>query len=151
MPNWQPNWVDVQFDYQAAYEAISSCYGCIAFLESRGEALGPPTQRATREWRGRHRDEFEVQHARLERIAQDLIAQLRAIIRSTQLEIEAAQAEQHRRVAERLRWEQEEREERARAEQARRSCQLSPAGSASAGPSASGTFNDDGVMVLSRR
>ena len=28
MPTWQPNWTDVQFDYQAAYEAIGNCYGC---------------------------------------------------------------------------------------------------------------------------
>ena len=117
MPNWQPDWTDVQFDYQSAYEAISTCYGCMAFLESREQALAPARERATAEWRGRYRLEFDSEAAYLECIAQDVVDQLRHCIRGVHNEIAAAEALQRFRVAERIRWEDEARAEHAREEQ----------------------------------
>lgn len=140
MPNWQPNWADVQFDYQAAYEAISTCYGCIAFLESRHQALDPAKERATREWRGRHRDEFDADALRLERVADDVVNQLHASVRVIQGDVWAAQTEQRFRESDRVRWAAEVREEQAREEQARRQSMSS---------TAAPTVNRDGVIVLS--
>ncbi len=119
MPSWQPNWTDVQFDYQAAYTAIANCYGCIAFMESRAHGLVPVRAQATREWRGRYREEFDTESARLDRIAVDVIGQLRSAAHGIQAEIDAAESEQRFRVAERARWESELRAEHIREEQAR--------------------------------
>jgi hypothetical protein len=117
MPNWQPNWTDVQFDYPDAYETISICCGCIAFLEGRDQVLGPARERAKNEWRGRYREEFDRETSYLERVAGDVVEQLRASIRGVTEEIAAAEVEQRLRMAERFRWEDEARAEHARGEQ----------------------------------
>jgi hypothetical protein len=119
VPSWQPNWTDVQFDYQGAHTAIADCYGCIAFMESRAHSLVPIRAQATREWRGRYREEFDAESSRLDRIAVDVIGQLRAAAQGIQVEIDAAEAEQRFRVAERARWESELRAEHIRDEQTR--------------------------------
>ncbi len=117
MPTWQPNWTDVQFDYQAAYETIGNCYGCLAFLESRNHNLASARAQATREWRGRYREEFDTESARLDRFAFDVMSQLRAAVEGVYAEIASAELEQRIRIADRTRWEAEVRAEHAHDEE----------------------------------
>ena len=147
MPNWQPNWSDVTFDYQAAYSAIANCYGCVACMESRAHGIVPVRAQAVREWRGRYRAEFDVESSRLDRIGVDVVAQLHAAAHGIQLEIEAAEAEQRFRVAERGRWEAEVRAEHAREEQEALAARSSNRGTGAAGPN--DTPRAPGVIVLS--
>ena len=82
-------------------------------MENRHQALGPARERATREWRGRYREEFDAETAYLERVARDVVDQLHAGVRSIHAEITAADAEQRFRLSERSRWEAESRAEHA--------------------------------------
>jgi hypothetical protein len=117
MPNWQPNWENVTYDFAAADDAIADCRACIGFMEQREVVLGPPRRKATEQWRGRYREEFDRETLHLEGLANQVIHELHDSIRAISNETDAARNEQHRRVLERLRWEDESRREHFEAEQ----------------------------------
>ncbi len=125
MPNWQPNWNDVRWDWGAASAAASS----LRRAADKIEALTAQRQRAAaeaqREWRGRYREEFDEQLRTMLRRAQELAAEFRYMAHRIEQASQNAWAEQRRREAERRRWyqekrEEEERERRRREEERRR-------------------------------
>lgn len=104
MPNWQPIWEDVSFDYVAAEDAIAECQSCARYLDERSLVLGPSIQSAREQWRGRFRDEFDDEIADLEREASAAAADLRSAAVHIQHDIDEARDEQRRREAMRQQW-----------------------------------------------
>lgn len=114
MPNWQPNWRNVEWDHRAADDAVQSLRRTATLLEETAVQRRQRAEEAMAEWRGRHRDNFEGQLSRMLQKAAELVGELRAkadeIARASYL----AREEQARRERDRARWRQEkEVEDRA--------------------------------------
>ena len=113
MPDWQPNWTDVRFDFARADAAISALRSTADLLDRQTDARVRLAADAQREWRGRARDTFDVELARIVRQAADLAAALRSSARSIEAAAHEARLEQARRVDARQHWRDELRRERA--------------------------------------
>lgn len=124
MPNWQPNWENVVWNWGAANEAVASLQRAAGVLENSVYERGGFAAGAQREWRGRFREEFDLDLNRLSQQAQSLAAEYRALAGRIAAASEAARAEQSHRERERERWwnekRDEEREERERRDRERR-------------------------------
>jgi hypothetical protein len=114
MPNWQPNWNDVIWDWGAANEAIGALQRAASRLDESVHERGLVAAEAQREWRGRYRDEFDVGLADLVRRAQSLAAELRTTASRIASASEAARSEQSYRERERDRWRREKQDEERR-------------------------------------
>jgi membrane-bound lytic murein transglycosylase len=113
MPNWEPNWHDVKWDHGAAAEAAHALESAAASLDESAHRRRQVADQAREEWRGRKREEFDMQLDKMLRRAAELAAEFRAkaseICRADQRAFE----EQRRRELERERWRHEkEMEER---------------------------------------
>lgn len=115
MPNWQPNWRDVEWDHRAADEAIQSLRQAATFVEETAAQRRQRAAEATAEWRGRFREEFDGHLSRALRRAAELAGELRAKADEISRADERARAEQKHREHERDRWRREKREEDERA------------------------------------
>ena len=119
MPNWQPNWSNVVWDWGAADAAVAALHRAAIQLEESAtgrQSLAAPAQR---EWRGRYRDEFDVDLKRLTEDAQRIAAEYRATAGRIAAASAAASAEQTRREHERERWRREKQDEERREREAR--------------------------------
>lgn len=114
MPNWQPNWNNVVWDWGAANEAIAALNRAAGRLEESAVERQRVAATAQVEWRGRYRQEFDGDLAELVRKAQSLAAELRATAGRIAAASEGARSEQSRREHERARWQREKREEERR-------------------------------------
>ncbi len=122
MPNWQPNWEDVRWDYAAADRAARELDRAADELQSTSDARRQVADTAAAEWRGTYRRRFDQQLAEALRASwwhagefRDAAARIR---RATQM----ARDEQARRERDRERWRREKADEdaqHARAQQAR--------------------------------
>jgi len=111
MPDWTPNWSDVNFDYAVAKRAAAECDAvAIKLRDSIGERERLATT-ARNEWAGRYRDDFDVTFAALIEDSERLEADLRAFARRIREAAAAARAEQARRETDRARWRSEKRAE----------------------------------------
>lgn len=124
MPDWQPNWADVQFDHPAA-AAITARNSAGTTIEStlNAEVAGLP---ATQEdWGGPAREEFNSGEQQIRTLRQQ-VRTLRQQVRDDLAQLardiapaaEAARAEQARRVADRQRWHQAAQAEQRHGEMA---------------------------------
>jgi hypothetical protein len=116
MPNWQPNWNDVRWDWGAASDAARA-------LRQTADRLDDITAQRLRlageaqlEWRGRHRLRFDGELSALVRQARDLAGELRRKASEIDRQSSRARDEQRHRERERERWRRERDEERRRAE-----------------------------------
>ena len=111
MPAWQPPWTDVRFDHAKAHAAIDGLRRCADLLDRQTDRRVNLAHTAQREWRGRAREAFDVELARMTREAADLIDRLRRAAAAIETAAEDAVREQRRRIDERDRWWDEKRRE----------------------------------------
>ncbi len=114
MPNWQPNWNNVIWDWGAANEAIAALHRAASQLENSLSERGPVATAAQIEWRGRFREGFDQELARIVQRALSLAAEYRATAARIAAASAAARAEQEHRERERERWRREKADEERR-------------------------------------
>jgi septal ring factor EnvC (AmiA/AmiB activator) len=119
MPNWQPNWNDVRWDWGAADEAIHALRSSADLMDSTSAERARLAQEATAEWRGRYRGEFEVELGRIQRRSGDLAAQFRDAANRIASASQRAWEERRHRESERDRWRREREDEERREREAR--------------------------------
>lgn len=114
MPTWEPNRDNVKWDHHAADAAIRALRSAANLLEETATQRRQRAAEATAEWRGRYRDEFDGQLARMLQRAAELAGELQAKADEIARASDLAREEQARRERERERWrEEKEAEERA--------------------------------------
>lgn len=118
MPNWQPIWDDVKWDWGAANNAIQALRRSADLMENTARQRMGVAGQAKTEWRGRFRLEFDDKLRHMDHRAYVIASELRALAGRIASASEAARAEQSRREHDRARWyhekEEEERRERER-------------------------------------
>lgn len=118
MPNWQPNWNNVRWDWGASDAASLALRRAADQLDQSTSERQRLAAQAQVEWRGRYRDEFDSDLARILAQGRNLATELRQAADRIQSAANRAHDEQRHREAERRRWhrerEDEERRERAR-------------------------------------
>lgn len=122
MPNWQPNWDDVEFDHARAQAAADECRLAAGALTNVIDGLdGAHTALASdTAWTGGYRDDYDGEHPVL--VAEAVAARHALVALATAIETAAssAAAEQARREADRERWQVERDKEIADREAGRR-------------------------------
>lgn len=123
MPNWQPNWQDVRWDYAAADRATSELDQAADTLDRTSTSRGDAADRARAEWRGAYRARFDMQLMDALGSAWQLAGTFRESAARIRQASARAREEQASRERARQRWYQEKAQEdaaaRARAQQAR--------------------------------
>jgi hypothetical protein len=114
MPNWQPNWNNVVWDWGAASEAVAALHKAAGQLENSLTERHPVATSAQIEWRGRFREEFDRELAHIVQRALSLAAEYRATAARIAAANAAARAEQEHRERERERWRREKADEERR-------------------------------------
>lgn len=114
MPNWEPNWDDVEWDHGAASEAAHELDRAAAFVEESAHRRRQVADEARAEWRGRHREEFDGDLDRMLHRAAELAAEFRTKASAIRSADQQAYEEQRRRERERERWRREKEEEERR-------------------------------------
>ena len=117
MPNWQPNWNNVHWDWGAADEAVNALRRAADLLDRSVQERLSVAREAQQEWRGRYRDQFDEELARIVARARDLAAQFREAAGRIAAASQRAYEEQRHREAERDRWRREKEEEERRRRQ----------------------------------
>ena len=124
MPNWQPNWSDVVWDWGAADAAINALRRAADRLDTTAHNRQQAALPAQREWRGRYREQFDQQLSGMANEEHRLANECRDAAGRVARASQAARDEQNRREADRRRWweekREEERREREREEERRR-------------------------------
>jgi uncharacterized protein YukE len=119
MPNWQPNWENVVWNWGAANEAVAALNRAAGALENSVHERSGFAASAQQEWRGFYRSEFDQELNRLKQNAQNLASEYRNLAHRIAAASEAARAEQSRRERDRERWRQEKRDEERREQEER--------------------------------
>ena len=114
MPNWQPNWNNVRWDWGAASAAASSLRRAADKLDATAQERQRAATESQREWRGRYREEFDERLKEILRRASSLAAEYRYMASRIDGASSKAYHEQQHREAERRRWWREKREEEER-------------------------------------
>ena len=115
MPNWQPNWQDVRWDFAAAERAASELDRATDELDRTSATRREAAQRATAQWFGLYRTQFDSLLAGTLSTAQFLAGLFRdAALRIRRASVQAWE-EQQRREADRRRWRAEKAKEDAAA------------------------------------
>ena len=121
MPNWQPNWNDVRWDWGAANGAIFALRRAAAKLRDTWSERQRLAAVACQEWRGPFRDEFDVELRSMGKTGLDLADLYEQEANEIAGASRRAESEQRHRVAERARWQREkEDEDRRRREEEER-------------------------------
>jgi len=122
MPNWQPNWNNVCWDWHAAKAASHALRNMANRLEILTQERLAVAREAQREWRGRYREEFDQKLQILLKDSANLAARMRDAAARIDQASARAWEEQKNRERERERWyrEKEEEERRRREEEERR-------------------------------
>jgi uncharacterized protein YukE len=120
MPNWQPNWQDVRWNYGAADAAASALRRIADMLDETASKRADLAREAQAEWRGQFREVFDQELERLLRRAGELAHECREAANRIAQASQRARDEQAHRERERARWWREKREEE---EQERRRCE----------------------------
>ncbi|MBC8446217.1 MAG: hypothetical protein H8D78_00565 [Chloroflexi bacterium] len=114
MPNWQPNWNNVVWDWGAADWAIHALRHAAERLGTTAHDRRHAAEPAQRQWRGCYREQFDQQLAGMvceeRRLADECRDAAGRVARASQM----ARDEQNRREADRRRWWEEKREEERR-------------------------------------
>ncbi len=104
MPNWQPNWKDVVWDWGVANDAVRALQRAADLLDATAGERSNRSQAATAEWRGRYRDNFEGELRRILTRSRDLATHYREIASRISQASQRAHDEQKDRERERQRW-----------------------------------------------
>lgn len=109
MPDWQPNWTDVEFDHAKATAAAEECRTSARAIDTAlGGLSGLP---AADHWVGRYKDDWEADQAPTRTDLTGTRDDLRALARKIDQAAADATAEQTHREEERERWREELRQE----------------------------------------
>jgi uncharacterized protein YukE len=111
MPNWQPNWNDVQWNQGAAREASAALRRAAARLRDTWSERQRLAAAACEQWRGRYRDEFDVALRGMGATALNLADSYEQKANEIDSASRRAEAEQRHRDAERDRWRREKADE----------------------------------------
>lgn len=111
MPNWSPNRNKVKWDYGAASEAANELRRAAALLRETAARRRTAADAAKAEWRGRFRDQFDLDLSKMLSSAHDLADRMERKARDIEAASNRAHAEEKRRRDEIERWEREKREE----------------------------------------
>ena len=114
MPNWQPNWENVRWDWGAADEASGALRRAADKLDASVAERTSVAREAQAEWRGGYRDKFDVDLDHMVRRARDLANQYRQAAGRIASASRRAYEEQRHREHERERWHREEEDEERR-------------------------------------
>ena len=121
MPNWQPNWNDVRWNWGAAAAASNALRRAAGQLDQTTDVRASVAGEAQQEWRGHHRETFDVDLRGVTVSFRSLAEEMRAAANRIDAASDRARAEQNHRERERDRWRREkEREERERRDRERR-------------------------------
>lgn len=112
MPTWQPNRQDVQWDHAAAQEAITMLQHVANQIDVTLRERMRVAEAAQVEWRGPHRQSFDLFLDETIRDAQRITSEYREAAARIAAACGWAQEEQQRRVRDRERWRDEETAER---------------------------------------
>jgi hypothetical protein len=118
MPNWTPNWHDVQFDQVAAQEYVDAATTLARDLDTWLNDRAGQARLAQKHWKGPHRQRFDTEFAKQQSIGGDLVDDLRRSAHSVQQAAHDAKVEQAHRVSDRERWRTEEAAEIRAAQEA---------------------------------
>lgn len=114
MPNWQPNWNNVIWDWGAASAAAQELRRMADRLDESAHERRQLAGAAQAEWCGRFREEFDADLAHMLSEAQSIAAELRSAAGQIDAASVRARAEQQHRERERERWRREKQEEERR-------------------------------------
>ena len=122
MPNWQPNWNNVRWDWGAADAAAAALRHAAGLLDGTAQERSGVPRDAQAEWRGLHRERFDGELTQILKRARDLAVECRAAADHIASASRRAHEEQRHRERERDRWrrEKEDEERRRREEEDRR-------------------------------
>lgn len=118
MPNWQPNWQDVRWNWAAADRAASELDRAADEIDRTSSARANSSERATAYWRGAFRSRFDAQLSDTLGSAWMLASSYRDAAARIRRASARERDEQNRRERDRTRWYQEKAAEdlaRARA------------------------------------
>ena len=117
MPNWQPNWEDVQFDHAAARAAITECDLAAGALDNALAGVDGAVTALTNNgsWYGAYQVEYDIAQQRLRGEFPTTRQALRRLAADIATAASNARTEQTQRESERDRW----RREKAAEDQAR--------------------------------
>jgi uncharacterized protein YukE len=107
MPDWQPNWEDVRWDYAAADNAARDLRRAADLIDHSTQERAGIAGEATAKWLGRRRREFDEHYRQLSRRAADLAAEYRRSAADIERRSREAYLEQKRRELARMRWHME--------------------------------------------
>jgi len=125
MPNWQPNWSNVRWDWGASDAAAQALRQAADQLDQSTAERQRLASQAQIDWQGRYRDEFDDELARIISRARGLAAELRQAADRIQSAANRAHDEQRHRESERRRWHREKEDEERRERERRRRRQSS--------------------------
>jgi uncharacterized protein YukE len=115
MPNWQPNWNNVRWDWGAAGAAAAALRRAADKIDQTAHERARVAAEAQQEWRGRYRLEFDERLREILQRAGSLAAEYRHMASRIDGASNQAYHEQRHREAERRRWWREKRAEEERA------------------------------------
>ena len=113
MPNWQPNWQDVRWNFAAADAAAAALDRAAGTLDRTEASRDQVAQRAQADWFGKYSLEFMTQLSGMDTTAQSLAARLRAAAKTVRSFSGRATMEQAQRERDRARWRREKADEDA--------------------------------------
>ena len=111
MPNWQPDWTDVQFDHGAAHEYAAACRRASATVRQVADERRYLATEAIVDWEGPNRDRFDADLVRWNFEASTVADRLIHTANSVEAHADAARREQAQRELHRSRWWAESRAE----------------------------------------
>lgn len=111
MPNWQPNWNDVQWDFNAANNAIKHLEKTAAELQYLALRRTTAAESATLFWYGGYRRQFDTYLNEMLLRSNALIGKLKNSAEQIRQANAAAEAEQKQREYERSLWLEQKRAE----------------------------------------
>ncbi len=111
MPDWQPNWIDVDFDHAAATAAATACDDAADRLSTSRTELSSLASGAVVGWRGNARSNFDSGVDRIDDESFRVMSSLRAQADAIRSGATRARVEQQDREDDRDRWRRERDEE----------------------------------------
>lgn len=120
MPNWQPNWADVRWDWGASDAAGAALRRMADLLDGTAHEREQAARQAQAEWRGVYRDRFDTELAQMLSRAHGLANDCRDAAGRVARAAQQAYAEQQHREQERERWRREKAEEDRRRKEGER-------------------------------
>lgn len=104
MPDWTPDWSDVDFDHAAARAAADACRRAARVADASATTTGGARASAVEDWTGSYRDDFDIEEPVVLDELTDTRTELLTLATAIEEGATAATAEQTHRESERDRW-----------------------------------------------